>query len=159
MRNFRENCLNRVINAFDEGFIRTSKKGVRHAIIDVPGQASVVWLQREQAFRVFHPYPGPGQTRKDCGTVDEVIAYLKTVKKPAAAATTEEIIADISHWEDPDQLLLVGSTEEGGVFVADYEYRKHGEGATFREALLDFCHKAKNDDWRQFDYGTEEQES
>lgn len=76
--------------------------------------------------------------------------------KKASEATIEELVSDLSHWEDPSQMILIGPTEEGGIYVQDLEGGVDGIGPTLRDALLAFGRmraqfawfSPKNLDWR-----------
>lgn len=58
--------------------------------------------------------------------------------KKADDGTIEEILCDLTHYEDRDTSLTIMSTESGGVFVMPWDgtYDLMFEGDTLKEALL-----------------------
>lgn len=66
------------------------------------------------------------------------------MKKSINDASAEEILEDLTHWEDPDSLLHIGSTEDGCVFVGDNEWHVTVVGETFKKALINFQLKKWN---------------
>lgn len=73
------------------------------------------------------------------------------MKKHYSEATVEELLFDISSYEDPDSMLLIAPLVDGGVCVMSYA----GEGSvmapTLREALIKY-----NRNWLN-QYGCDEE--
>lgn len=84
----------------------------------------------------------------------------KILKRPETA-TAEELLKDLTSYEDLDSALIVTTTRDGGVFIMPYEFSGHasGEGKTFKEALLNFGRAAYEPWWNEenftfeFDWG------
>lgn len=57
----------------------------------------------------------------------------------------EDAIRHTAHWEDPDQMLIVGTTENGRITVS-YMWQGLGGGAE-ADSLLDAIHIAFPDCW------------
>jgi hypothetical protein len=54
-------------------------------------------------------------------------------------ATIEQILSDISYWEDPDQALLISSTRTGVYITCPGSYSApEVESSTLREGLIQF---------------------
>lgn len=55
-------------------------------------------------------------------------------------ATVEQLLSDVSYWEDPDQTLLMSPLDDhgNGVSLMDYEGRNYVEAPTLKEALIKF---------------------
>jgi len=60
------------------------------------------------------------------------------MKKKVSEATAEEILADVTSFEDMDASIIVSSTKDGGVSAMDYEGRDEVSASTFRDVLLAF---------------------
>lgn len=77
-------------------------------------------------------------------------------KKKAKDATIEELIADVTHWEDIDTSIIIISGDEDGtsVEVMNYDGRRNASGATLKEALIAYGkekHKGFSE-YAEFDY-------
>jgi hypothetical protein len=81
------------------------------------------------------------------------------MKPKASEATVEQLLNDITYWEDPDSNLIVNTTEGGGIIVADHEWFFVGEGTTLKEAIIQFMQRREKrwsgcNEHRKFNYGT-----
>jgi hypothetical protein len=50
----------------------------------------------------------------------------------------EQWLKEHSYWEDPDAVLQFHSTENGGVYITDFECMIEVEGKTLEEACMKF---------------------
>ena len=56
---------------------RWSRNRVPHFVVESNGRGfSVCWFKRPKVYRVFYPYPGENQTRRDYRTPEEVVKYI-----------------------------------------------------------------------------------
>jgi hypothetical protein len=84
-----------------------------------------------------------------------IIQFIKNnmnSKKKVADASLEEILSDISNWEDPDQTIMMSPTKDGGVFMSDYEVFREVQANTIREAFIQYGKKmiARYEDQHEF---------
>ena len=63
-------------------------------------------------------------------------------KKKPEDATIEEIINDLSYYEDPDQLLYLGGSENGGVAISSIDFTLWAENKSLDAAIRDFARKS-----------------
>ena len=62
-------------------------------------------------------------------------------KKKPEDCTVEELLADLTHWEEPDSDLMIRTTENGGVQVCEFDGSVWAEAGTLKEALVKFGKK------------------
>lgn len=66
--------------------------------------------------------------------------------KKVKDATVEELINDLTHWEDYDMCIVMNSTEDGGIHLEQYDsWRSYVIGKTLKEALIAYGMKT----WRK----------
>lgn len=66
------------------GRIRTSKKGVKHAVVSVGSITySIMWFRRTNMFRVFWPYPSNVQEHIDFDTPGKVVEFIAKLQEAA----------------------------------------------------------------------------
>lgn len=64
---------------------------------------------------------------------------MPDTRKRPEDATELEILQDLQYWEDPDSLLFLGQREGGtGFLIIEQDWRRTGEGDSFKGALIDF---------------------
>jgi hypothetical protein len=67
---------------------------------------------------------------------------MEYMRKKIKDATIEEMIADLTNWEDPDTVMQVCATETGGVHIGAFDdWRGWVAEPTFREALIAYGKK------------------
>jgi hypothetical protein len=70
------------------------------------------------------------------------------MKKKASDATIEELISDLTHYEDPDTALSIATTSDGGVSLMRVDGNFFVKGDTLHEALVAFGRiKFELNDW------------
>lgn len=75
------------------------------------------------------------------------------MKKKAQDATGEEIICDLTHWEDPDTVISLCGTKDGGVYLQGFDdWQGYGAGPTMKDALLDFAKRRLSDKYFEPEY-------
>jgi hypothetical protein len=75
---------------------------------------------------------------------------MEQIKKHVSVASAEEILQDISNYEDIDTALLLMPTEHGYISLTEYDGSAWVEGATLREALIKM-HKKTVTKWFEED--------
>lgn len=77
----------------------------------------------------------------------------KTLRNPETA-TAEELLKDLTSYEDLDSALVVTTTGSGGVFIIPYNGGDYAMaiGKTFKEALLNFGRAAYEPWWDEEDF-------
>jgi hypothetical protein len=76
-----------LLHALPDAVLRISKSGVPHVLLEVKGKTedtepiiySVCWFKRLGFFRIFYPWLHDRQTREDCATVQDVVAFFANV--------------------------------------------------------------------------------
>ncbi len=56
--------------------------------------------------------------------------------KSVWSATVEEIVSNLTYWEDPDLDIVITETETGGIRVMRRDHSKSYGGNTIKEALI-----------------------
>lgn len=74
------------------------------------------------------------------------------MKPLAINATIEQLIEDLSYWEDPDQILQVSHDGQGTYTIANPEWHTVGNGKTLKEALIDYGRQKQNES-SKYNYG------
>jgi len=58
--------------------------------------------------------------------------------------TTEQLLSKLIHWEDPDQLLLLGVTKDGEIILSDQERQTYVTAPTIYEAVIKYIDQVKH---------------
>lgn len=63
------------------------------------------------------------------------------MKKKPEDATIEEILWDMTNYEDIDSVLIISATENKGALVMEYDGYTNASAATLKEALVELHRK------------------